>query len=253
MRRSTLLLVLLVVPLLSPAVAGQPDPVPLTIEHRLLDHDGEPVEGLEAGSGGILNVTTTNGHNRTINVTYRLLQPDGEGNGTEISGARTGPIDPNASRATPLPVTVSPEASPGSRDLTLRGTVEVRQDGNWTVAGNTTRNLTLQIVAPTPGPRPFPVVPVALIVTAVALGSAGAYLHLRQPDRRMPPERSQEEIERGIDQRQQSIQEAKRRDIEESIERARQRYEAGDITEYQFERIKERKQDQLDELEEDDG
>lgn len=251
MRRSTLLLVLLVVPLLLPAMAGQPDPVPLTIEHRLLDHNGEPVEGLEPGSGGILNVTTTNGHNRTINVTYQLLQPDG--NGTEISGTRTGPIDPNTSRAAPLPLTVPTESSPGSRNLTLRGTVEVRQDGNWTVAGNTTRNLTFQVIAPTPGPRPFPVVPVALIVTAVALGSAGAYLHLRQPDRRMPPERSQEEIERGIDQRQESIQEAKRRDIEESIERARQRYEAGDLTEYQFERIKERKQDQLDELGEDDG
>lgn len=253
MRRSVLLVVLLVGPLLLSGAASQPDPIPLTIDHRLLNHEGEPVEGLEAGSGGILNVTTTNGHNRTINVTYQVIQPDEGGNGTPISGARTGPIQANASRATPLPITVAADAPAGPRNLTLRGTVEVLQDGNWTVVGNATRNVTLQIVAPTPKPRPFPVVPAALVVIAVALGSAGAYLHLRQPESRVPPERSQEEIQRGIEERQQSIQEAKRQDIQDAIDRARERYEAGDLTEYQFERIKENKQEQLDELEGDDG
>lgn len=252
MRRSILLAFLLAVPLLVPGLTAQPDPVDLGIEHRLLDHTGEPVDGLEPGAGGVLNVTTTNRHNRTVNVTYQLIQPDSDGNGTLISGARTGAIEPNASRAAPLPVPVAASAKPGVRNLSLRGAVEVLEDGNWTLVGNVTRDLTLRIVAPTQPPKQFPVVPVALVVLAVALGGTGAYLHLRQPDRRRPPERTEEDIQRGIEQRRESIEEAKRRDIEESIERARQRYEAGDLTEYQFERIKESKEAQLEDLEGDD-
>lgn len=252
MRRRVLLLLVIACSLAMPGVVAQPDPVDLAIDHQLLDHRGEPVDGLTPGSGGVLNVSTTNGHDRSINVTYQLVQPEADGNGTVISGAMTGPIAPNGTRAAALPVTVDADASPGPRNLSLRGVVEVEEDGNWTRAGNVTRNVTLRVVAPTPPPSPFPVVPVALLVVAIGLGGAGAYLHLRQPDRRMPPERSEEEIQRGIEQRRESIEEAKRRDLEESIDRARERYEAGELTEYQFESIKERKEAQLEELEADD-
>lgn len=252
MRRAVLLLALLAASLAMPAMVAQPDPVDLTIDHRLLDHRGEPVDGLEPGAGGLLNVSTTNRHNRSVNVTYQLLEPGSDGNGTVVSAARTGPIPSNGTRIAVLPVTVETDAPLGPSNRTLRGIVEVEEAGNWTRVGNVTRQVTLRVVAPTPTPKPFPVVPVALVVLAVGLGGAGAYLHLRQPERRMPPERSEEEIQRGIEQRRDSIEDAKRRDLRESIERAQERYEAGELTEYQFESIKERKQAKLDELEADD-
>lgn len=240
MRALAALLVLLVAaaPLATAAT------VPIDTQVTLLDSDGQPAEALTPGSGGQFRIDATNRYNASVNLSFSLIGPEGDQGPT--TGAKV--IPANGSDVFLVRVAVSPEASPGVRNLTLKGIVFTRNaTGDWTHAGNLTINTTLRVVAPTPEP-PFPVVPVALAAGAIGLGGVAVYLRMRQPQRRMPPERSEEEIQRGVEQRRESIREAKIRDVEESIERARDRMERGEITEYQFERIKERKEEELDEL-----
>lgn len=233
-------LVVLVALLVVPVAQAQ---VPIDTEVTVLGPDGTETDRLKPGSGGQFRIDVTNRHNTSINATFGPAPARG--------GYATGPLQPNSSGLVLIPFQVPAGTPEGTRNVTLLGSVQARQDGNWTHLGNTSINVTFRVVHPTPPPT-FPVVPVTIVAAAVGLAGAALYLRLQKPDQELPPEPTEQEVQRGIEERRQSITEAKRRDIQESIDRARDRFESGEITEYQFERIKERKEDQLRELEDDD-
>lgn len=233
----------LVVALLAvPALSAQETDLPVDLGVVVLGPDGRTGQALDPGDAATARVTVTNGHNATVNVSF-VVHP---GTGFTTRSFPTGPLAPNASVHANVPFEVPETAPPGRRTVLVVGQVQEMRDGNWTDAGNVTAVGSYQVRAP---PEPFPFVPVALgVVAAVGVAGAAAYLHLRRRGPTLPPEPSEREVQRGIQERRESIVDAKRRDVLESIERARGRLERGEITQYQFDRIKEQKEEQLREL-----
>lgn len=233
---------LVVALLTAPALPAQETDLPVDLAVIVLGPDGQIGDALDPGDTATARVTITNGHNATINVTFTV----NPGTGFTTRSFPTGPRAPNTTVHSNVPFKVPETASPGRRTVLVVGQVQEMRDGNWTDAGNLTAVTSYQVRAP---PEPFPLVPVA-VGAAVVVGVAGAaaYLHLRRRGPTLPPEPTDREVQRGIEERRESIADAKRRDVLESIERARGRLERGEITQYQFDRIKEQKEEQLREL-----
>lgn len=238
------MLALTAVLLLSPAVLAQTG---VTVETTLFDPQGQVTQTLEPGARGSLRVDVTNTRNATVNVTLTL---DGAEGAIQDSG-QTGPLPPNATRTVALKVHVPGDQAEGPLALNLAGTVAVQNatSGNWALDETFDRTVTFTVVLPPGPPEPgLPLLPLAVGAVLLVGAGAAAYLKLRRPKDVLPPEPTEAERQRAVQERRESIHDAKVRDVVASLDRARGRLDRGEITRYQFDRIEEQKRDQLREL-----
>jgi hypothetical protein len=246
---------------------------------------------LEPGASGVLQVAwedMPDGGNATYNATVAASAPDGmtlTGSGTFETGNITGDDTRGPFHlGSGIDFAVN-EGFEGTRTFTVNATVFEANTTQRNGTGNETVNVTtwervdaaslsydLDVKKPAPPPDGLPWLVIGgLVAAGGALAAGGAYVYRRRQGPRAP-RRSQalqeleaeddEEVQQQVEQeraeerksRELRILEAKAEDHQEGIERARKRLEEGELTEHQFERIKERKeealQDVLDEIEE---
>jgi hypothetical protein len=183
-----------------------------------------------------------------------------------VDGARVASGQQQTSSAGTLsfPLQFNAPGDEGTHEIRWQVVVEYRDTGDDAWTSLTTREDTAQIAVERLAPEPGPDIPWLwiLIVGAVVVGGgAGAYYLFRPPKQIKGEPRSQAmqdlegetttEPEEPEVHPQVKILEARAEDLRRMIELARERYEEGEITEHQFEQIKERKEADLEEVEAD--
>jgi len=161
-----------------------------------------------------------------------------------------------------LPLQFSVPSDEGVHSLTWTVDVNYRNETStaWTnlsLLEGSSQVTVQQLEAPTEPGLPWVWI---LGIGAVAVGGgAGAYYLLREP-KQITYETSRSKAKRELDDRaaveteepevhpQLKILEARAEDVRRMIELAEERHERGDITEHQYEQIREKKEDELEEI-----
>lgn len=163
-----------------------------------------------------------------------------------------------------FPLQFNAPGEEGATDLRWEVVVEYRDEADEAWTPLTTQEDTATFAVEPLAPPPDPGIPWLWILIAGAVvvgGGAGAYYLFRPPKQIKGEPRSQamQDLEGGAASAepeepevhpQVKILEARAEDLRRMIELARQRYEEGEITEHQFEQIKQRKEADLEEVEE---
>jgi ribosomal protein S16 len=183
-------------------------------------------------------------------------------NGTQVAEAQQ---QRSQSGTFSFPLQATAPSEEGDVDLAWEVVVEYRDSGEDTWNEVTTRSEQATVAVEQPTVEPGPGIPWLWILVGAAVlvgGGAGAYYLFKPPEQIKGEPRSQalQDLE-GEDAAaaetdepevhpQVKILEARAEDLRRMIELARERHEEGEITEHQFEQIKERKEAELEEVEE---
>ncbi|PSG96899.1 hypothetical protein BRD56_08070 [Thermoplasmatales archaeon SW_10_69_26] len=193
--------------------------------------------------------------NNEWNVTASVFVDD--------SRVATGQQQASSSDTLSFPLQFNAPGEEGAHDVRWQVVVEYRDTGDEEWTSLTTREDTATVSVERLAPEPGPDIPWLWILIAGAVvvgGGAGAYYLFRPPKQIKGEPRSQamqdlEGEEQTVETQepevhpQVKILEARAEDLRRMIELARERYEEGEITEHQFEQIKERKEADLEEVE----
>jgi hypothetical protein len=164
-----------------------------------------------------------------------------------------------------FPLQFSAPGEEGDHELRWEVVVEWRDQADDEFTPLTTEEeqatFGVQPLAPEPGPD-IPWLWIVIVGAVLVGGGAGAYYLFKPPEQIKGEPRSQamQDLEGGAAAEaepeepevhpQVKILEARAEDLRRMIELARERYDEGEITEHQFEQIKERKESELEEVEE---